>query len=180
MTMSILSPLAQPFHPIMGEIVQPTIYNNGVPSMTFSGTEHEFLTYITDEVLDEAFPPTAEDAAELEATEFFVQLMATLEILEEREEAARSLHAGLQKRWEARRGLTGKPRAPKHRVNQVHHGEARLVDSHELAMLDSSPLHIENRMRAKEQGMVSKPKMNKNLGANFGPRKPIQQPRKNS
>lgn len=148
--------------------------------MTFTGTEHEFLSYITDEVLDEAFPPTAEEAAELEATEFFVQLMATLDLLEEREEAARSLHAGLQKRWEARRGLTGKPRSPKHRVNQVHHGEPRLLESHELIIHDNAPLQIENRMRAKEHGMMSKPRMNQKHCAKFGQKKPIQQPRKNS
>lgn len=164
----------------MGEIVQPTIYNNGVPSMTFAGSEHEFLEYITDEVLDEAFPPTAEEAAELEATEMFVQLMATLDILEEREEAARSLHAGLKKRWEARRGLAGKPRAPKHRIIQAHHGEPHLLDSLELAILDHAPLHIENRMRAMDNAMVAKPKMNKNLGVKLGHKKPIQQPRKNS
>lgn len=159
--------------------MQPTIYNNGVPSLTFSGTEHEFLMSFTDETLDEAFPPTAEEAAEIEEAEFFVALMANLAGLEEREEAARSLHAGLKKRWEARRGLVGKPRDARHLVNQVHHGEPRLLDSHEIAVTDKTPLRIENRMRAKEHGMVTKPRMS-NPGVKFGHKKPIQQPRKNS
>jgi hypothetical protein len=179
MTASVLSPLAQPFHPIMGLEVQPTIYNNGIPSLTFSGTEHEFLSCITDETLDEAFPPTAEEAAELEEAELFVALMANLAALEESEEAARALHAGLKKRWEARRGLVGKPRAARHIVAQVNHGEPRLLDSHEIVVVDHTPLRIENRMRAKEHGMV-KPRMNKNLGAQFGHKRPIHQPLKNS
>lgn len=164
----------------MGEIVQPMIYNDGLPCLTFMGTEHEFLASITDEVLDEAFPPTAEEAAELEATEFFVSLMANLAILEEREEAAMALHAGLKKRWEARRGLAGKPRAPRHLVNQVHHGEPRLIDSHDLVVLDHTPLLIENRFRAKENSMATHPKINRKSGSKFGHKKPIQQPRKNS
>ena len=180
MTASVLSPFAQPFRPIMGEIVQPMIYNNGVPSLTFIGSEHEFLAGITDEVLDEAFPPTAEEAAELEATEFFVDLMATLAVMEEKEEAARSLHAGLKKRWEARRGLHGKPLVPRHSVNQVHHGEPRLLNAHDLVVLDRTAFQIENRMRAKEHGMVTKPKNHRSFASAFGHKKPIQQPRKNS
>mmetsp|Transcript_105811 Transcript_105811/g.296225 ORF Transcript_105811/g.296225 Transcript_105811/m.296225 type:complete len:181 (-) Transcript_105811:258-800(-) len=180
MTVSVLSPFAQPFHPIMGEEVQPTIYNNGIPSMTFLGSEHDFLCSITDETLDEAFPPTAQEAAELEAAEFFVELMANLASLEESEEAARSLHDGLKKRWEARRGLVGKPRAARHIISPVNHGEPHLLDSHEIVVLDYTPLHIENRMRAKEHSMMTKPRINKNLGTKFGHKKPIQQPRKNS
>jgi hypothetical protein len=178
MTASVLSPLAQPFHPIMGEEVQPTIYNNGFPSLTFSGTEHEFLRSITDETLDEAFPPSAEEAAELEAAEFFVALMAYLARLEEREEAARSLHEGLKKRWEVRRGLEGKPRAARHIVAPVNHGEPHLLDSHEITVVDHTPLHFENRMRAKEH--MGKPRMNKYHRPQFGPKRPIHQPRKNS
>eukprot|EP00429_Kryptoperidinium_foliaceum_P004743 CAMPEP_0176010740 /NCGR_PEP_ID=MMETSP0120_2-20121206/4928_1 /TAXON_ID=160619 /ORGANISM="Kryptoperidinium foliaceum, Strain CCMP 1326" /LENGTH=181 /DNA_ID=CAMNT_0017343589 /DNA_START=9 /DNA_END=554 /DNA_ORIENTATION=- len=181
MTASVLSPLAQPFHPVMGEYVQPTIYNNGIPSMTVTSSEHEFLSSITDDVLDDAFPPTAEEAAELEETEFFVTLMANLAMLEEKEETARSLHDGLKKRWQARRGLAGKPRAPLHSVKKVHHGTPSLIDSHDLVVIDPIPLRVENRMRAKEQSFLVNPnKMNKKIGAKLSQKKPIQQPRKNS
>ena len=178
MTASVLSPLAQPFHPIMGEEVHPTIFNNGVPSLTVLGSEHEFLMSITDETLDDAFPPTAEDAAELEACELFVRLMADLAMLEEREEASRTLHDGLKKRWEARRGLDGKPRSAKHVVKRVSHAAPHLLESQDIVVVDKTSFHIENRMRAMEHGI--KPRMNDKTGATFSHKKPIHQPRKNS
>ena len=61
-----------------------TIFNQGVPSLTFSGSESEFLHTIADEAIDEAFPPNAAEAAELEAAETFVSLMAQLALLEEK------------------------------------------------------------------------------------------------
>lgn len=180
MAASVLSPLAPPFHPITGELVRPMIYNDGVPSLTFQGTVHQFLEGIADEVLDEAFSPTAEEAAELEAAEYFVELMANLASLEEKEEAARTLHTGLKKRWHSRRGLTCKPRAPIHSTNHVHRGAACSLKSHDLVRLDHSPpFHVENRMRAK-QDILIEPKRNKKLHANLACRTPIQQPRKKS
>lgn len=180
MTASVLSPLAEPFHPIMGEVVSPTIFNDGVPSLTFQGSESEFFHSITDETLDEAFPPNAEDAAELEAAEFFVGLMANLAVLEEREEAARFLHAGLKKRWEARRRLCGKPRAPRHLVNPVRHGEPRLLDSNEIVIHDHASIVFDNRMRAKQNIQMTKPRMKMRSLQRAAYKKPIQQPRKNS
>ena len=180
MTASVLSPLAQPFHPIMGDVVHPTIFNDGVPSLMFAGSKAEFLQSFTDETLDEAFPPTAEDAAELEDVDFFVNLMANLAVLEEKEEAARSLHAGLKKRWEARRGLHGKPRAAKHLVQRVNHGEPHLLDSKEVVIHDPTPLLVEHRMRAQENSKMTKPLFKQKVANNnFGHKRPIQQPRKN-
>lgn len=149
--------------------------------MVVSSTEHDFLSsMITDETMDEAFPPTAQDAAELEAVEFFVALMASLDLLEEQEEAARSYHVGMKKRWEARRGLAGKPRAAMHRVKPVPHGEPRLVDHQDLLVLEKSPLHIENHMLAKgRHGPEGNPRMNMKMGGSKHQRNmPIQQPRK--
>lgn len=182
MTTSVLSPLAQPFHPVMGEVAYPTIFNNGLPSIVVSSSEHDFLIeMITDETLDEAFPPSAQDAAELEAVEFFVSMMANFALLEEREEATRSLHSGLKKRWEARRGLTGKPRAPMYSVQPVSHSRARLIDNHELVPVDKAPLHMENRMRAKEQHTLGSKTRNciKTGSLKHQRKMPIHQPRKN-
>jgi hypothetical protein len=60
---------------------------------------------------------------ELEAVEMFVEMMANLAHLEEKEEMTRFSedHVGLAKRWEARRELHGKPRPPKHLVQKVVH-----------------------------------------------------------
>lgn len=178
MTTSVLSPLAAPFHPVMGEGVHLTIFNDGIPSLTFAGSESEFLHSITDETLDEAFPPSAEDAAELEDVEFFVKLMVKLAVLEEKEEAARSLHVGLKKRWEARRELNGKPRAAKHLVERVQHGDPHLLDCKEVVLHDPTPHFLDNRIRAKESSKMSKPMMSKKNLGKPGFQKPIQQPRK--
>ena len=183
MTASVLSPLAVPFHPVMGEIAYPTIFNNGIPSMVVSSTEHDFLaTMITDETLDEAFPPTAQDAAELEAVEFFVALMANLELLEEQEEATGSLHTAIKKRWEARRGLAGKPRSPMNRIKHVSHGEPSLVENHDSLVLEKGPLHMENHLHAKGRLYPrGSPRVDTKMGGAKHQRcMPIQQPRKRS
>jgi hypothetical protein len=179
MTTTVLSPLAQPFHPIMGQDMNPTIYNDGVPTLTFQGSDSEFLLTIHDETLEEAFPPTAQDAAELEAVETFVALMANLAFLEEREENARTLHAGLKKRWEVRRGLAGRPRTPRHSVRQVIHGKHHLLDdSDEVVVYDHTHTLIDHRMRARATLGMAKPLMAKKLGKHVARPKPIQQPRK--
>lgn len=182
MTTSILSPFAQPFHPVMGEMAYPMIFNNGIPSLVVSSTEHDFLaSMITDETLEEAFPPSAQDAAELEAVDLFVAMLANLDLLEEQEEAARSLHMGIKKRWEARRGLSGKPRAPMHRVTPVLHGTPHLLDHQDLLVLDKSPLHVENEMLARGRRDSAKPRFTTKVGGSKHQRNmPIQQPRKQS
>ena len=76
MTASVLSPQAAPFHPLSYEPINLAVYNDGVPSLAFSkGSESEVLHGISDDTIDEAFPPTAEEAAELEAAELFVSMM---------------------------------------------------------------------------------------------------------
>ena len=173
----VLSPQATAFTPSF-EPVNLAIFNDGVPAMSFQpGHESELLHGIPDDAIDEAFPPTAEEAAELEAAEYFVSLMANLAFLEEREEATRSVHAGLKKRWEARRELVGRPRLPKHLVHSVPHGEPRLADSNSLVVHDHAHEVLENRMRAKESSRMAKPRVTKKVAK--GPvQKPIQQPRK--
>jgi hypothetical protein len=174
----LLSPLAQPFHPVIGE--DPSlaiIYNDGVPSLAFQGSHSEFLHTITDDAIDEAFPPDAQEAAELEAVEIFVEMMASFALLEEREEATRFVHAGLKKRWEARRELVGRPRPPKHLVHQVIHGGPHLLDASEIVVYDHSPMMHEYRMRAREM-RVAKQHMSKKRVSRGMPTRPILQPRK--
>eukprot|EP00574_Skeletonema_japonicum_P004641 CAMPEP_0201723698 /NCGR_PEP_ID=MMETSP0593-20130828/7650_1 /ASSEMBLY_ACC=CAM_ASM_000672 /TAXON_ID=267983 /ORGANISM="Skeletonema japonicum, Strain CCMP2506" /LENGTH=173 /DNA_ID=CAMNT_0048214829 /DNA_START=114 /DNA_END=635 /DNA_ORIENTATION=- len=89
------------------------IYNEGRPSCTFYGnqSEHDVLQCINEEAIETCFPPSAEDAAELDAAEDFVETMAWLSFLDECDERARFSFEGLGKRWSARRaaGLIGKP-----------------------------------------------------------------------
>ena len=53
-----LSPLAQTFQPM-----EFAIFNDGVPSSVFYGShpDHEVLRLISDEAIDELFPPSAEE-----------------------------------------------------------------------------------------------------------------------
>lgn len=103
-----LSPSAPPFEPI-----EFAIFNDGVPGSVFFGVhpEHEIVQHIPDEAIEEIFPPSAEDVAELEAAEDWVETLAWLAYLDECDEAARFSMAGFGKRWAARRkaGLIGKP-----------------------------------------------------------------------
>jgi hypothetical protein len=53
-----LSPLAQPFEPM-----EFAIFNDGVPSSVFYGShpDHDVIWLISDEAIDELFPPSAEE-----------------------------------------------------------------------------------------------------------------------
>lgn len=179
---SVLSPLAKPFHPLMGQDVNSIIYNDGVPALAFQGSPSQFLHTIEDETLDEAFPPSAEDAAELEAVEIFVEMMATLSYLEDKEEAARDLHSGLKKRWEARRELVHRPKPAKHLVKSVVHAQPNTVGSLDIVVFDHSHVLQEHRLRQRESAHMAKLSMPKKNNGNkmsmMHQHKPIQQPRK--
>ena len=87
---SVLSPIASPFHPRIGEDIEDygVIYDgDGIPVM--QAVQHQVLHNISDETLDDAFPPDATDAAELDAADDFVETMALLGLLEDHEEIAR-------------------------------------------------------------------------------------------
>lgn len=143
-----------------------------------SQSDTDFLKTFSDETLEEAFPPTAEEAAELEAVEVFVvsgllahtflvchdasdqprvlkNLMANLDMLERKEEATRLVRAGLQKRLEAK---------------------IRLVRSQEHL---SGPQKRERTIR--EQGLpkVTNPRIGQRY-VKLSAKQPIQQPRKHS
>ena len=101
----LLSALAQPFQPAF-RAPAGVVFNDGVPSSMLS--EHDIVQGYTGEALDENFPPSAQEAAELEAVEMFVDIMAYLSMLEEKEERARSSFCHIKKHWEARRTLPTK------------------------------------------------------------------------
>jgi hypothetical protein len=163
----------------MGQEINNVIYNDGIPSLSFQGSHSDFLRSIQDEVLDEAFPPTAEEAAELEAVEIFVEMMATLSYLEDREEATRSVHAGLKKRWEARRELVGRPKPAKYLIKPVIHMQPTVAGTTELVSHDHSNILEEHRMRQRgQQVRMTKLAYSKKYNKGTGHQKPIQQPRK--
>jgi hypothetical protein len=99
------------------------IYNNGVPSLVLTTEQdiYDILHGIEDPL--ECFPPDAQEAAELEACEAFVETMAMLALLEEAEEQARHHFCHIRKRWEVRRqrGLIGRPKPAQHLVRTKPH-----------------------------------------------------------
>jgi hypothetical protein len=198
---NMLSVTAEPFHPVHGTEINAVIYNDlGIPSFTFQGTDSEFLHSIADDAIDEAFPPSAQEAAELEAVETFVEMMATLSKMEEREEKTRFSDGGLgKKRWMARRELNGKPRPAKHSVYKVNHhnhhqGGRHPLDKEEKGTTDllevfgdkeGTLLLRDRRLRQREMSRMEKlvtASSNHKMSHNqhHQKKKPIQQPRKNS
>lgn len=183
----MLSVTAKPFHPVHGTEVNAIIYNDGIPSCSFKGSDTEFLHTITDEAIDEAFPPSAQEAAELEAVEMFVEMMAMLSHMEEKEELTRfsDEHTGLGKRWQARRELKSKPRPAKHSVKPVvhrhHPGEEKAT---ELVGFDAERNHAtlqEHRLRQREiqrMARLTTPRISKKVTNRHKNHTPIQIPRK--
>jgi len=188
----LLSPLATAYQPAAC-YASPTgvVFNDGVPSSMLS--DHDIVYGYSGEALDENFPPTAQDAAELEAVEFFVDIMATLDMLEDMEEKARSSFCHIKKRWEARRedGLVSKPRPAKHSVQPVdhtssssHHAVGKSLMTTDVVPFDQSNrvlavALLHSRTRAREDFRRANNSNNKgNAKLNHGLRKPLQQPRK--
>ncbi|KAL7541576.1 hypothetical protein ACHAXR_011917, partial [Thalassiosira sp. AJA248-18] len=149
-----LSASAQPFQPL-----EFAIFNNGVPSSVFYGIhpEHDVVQHIPDDAIEEIFPPSAEDIAELEAAEDHVEVMAWLSYLDECDEAARTSFAGYQKRWAARRqdGLIGKPHPPRKDRRSRHHleddGSSLSSAGEQLSIVPYVPRMFEVRPRKMER-----------------------------
>ena len=165
----MLSVTAKPFHPVHGTEVNAIIYVDGIPSCcslgsnigdanyNYSNCMSEFTHSIADEAIDEAFPPSAQEAAELEAVEIFVEMMANLAHLEEREDVMRFKGKGLGKRWMARRELRSKPRPPKHSIRLVDHNNANPykeeAKSHDIVVFDAEKSF---HARLKEQRILQR------------------------
>eukprot|EP00558_Chaetoceros_sp_UNC1202_P005651 CAMPEP_0197246642 /NCGR_PEP_ID=MMETSP1429-20130617/18444_1 /TAXON_ID=49237 /ORGANISM="Chaetoceros sp., Strain UNC1202" /LENGTH=199 /DNA_ID=CAMNT_0042707357 /DNA_START=115 /DNA_END=714 /DNA_ORIENTATION=+ len=192
---SILSPLAEPFVPTrlgyQDYASFAAIYNDGIPQGVVVGNhaDHDIIHNISDAAIDEIFPPTAYDAAELDAADDFLTAMVDLSFLEEREEKTRSNYGHhLTKRWEARRqaGLSGRPYKIKAGIHPTKHdvkgpSEAKLVhfDRHHRAHVNVE--HFENRRRlagASRHGRNHQFQGKKANSMVHGFVKPIHQPRK--
>uniref|UniRef100_A0A6U3S1N0 Uncharacterized protein n=2 Tax=Ditylum brightwellii TaxID=49249 RepID=A0A6U3S1N0_9STRA len=185
---SLLSPLASPFTPTpryAEASPEFVIFADGKPSLVCAGDhpEHEILQGIDDSAIDEMFPPTAEEAAEIEAVEFFVTTLAEISLLEDREERARTAFSHIKKRWEARRGagLRGKPYPARSNPDQFK--SAGLAKSKETSLISTEHYprafalpDVESRLRCKDakRREISQ-KINKNQHRQL---MPIQQPRK--
>lgn len=181
---SKLSVDAAPFHPfgLWRDPVNICIYNDGEPTMTLvtEKDRYDILQGINDEALDDVFPPDAEEAFELETTEAFVREMATLAMLEEREEQARRTFLHYEKRWEVRRaaGPSGRPRPAMHLILPVvHNVKIYRPDTTALAFH-----HITGRrfVEQYERSKLEKRVCSRRTKATSAPPRPIVQPRKNS
>jgi hypothetical protein len=174
-----LSPDARPFHPCSLEHEDfAYVYNNGVPSLVLTSERDvaEVLYGIQDNAIDENFPPTAEEAAEMEAVQAFVDLMATLSFLEEQEEKSRINFESFEKRWECRRaeGLTGKPNPAKGLVQAKNHTPRQAQNIKTLVKKLVIPYSSKDTM-TKKPNKLAAGKKPKHVS---GVRSPIQQPRK--
>jgi len=185
----MLSVTAKPFHPVHGIEMNAIIYNDGIPSCSFQGSSSEFLHSITDEAIDEAFPPSAQEAAELEAVEIFVEMMANLAHLEEKEEMTRFSddHTGLGKRWMARRELRNKPLPAKHSIKPVVHRHTpkaeKVTDVVAFDLERSQATLKEYRLRQREierMARLTTHHKKKVITNRHKKQMPIQQPRKQS
>lgn len=186
----MLSPLAAPFHPTISmpfSMYEPSefvIYSDGIPVLVSTDADNKaVLQGISDEAIDEVFPPTLDEQAELETVDEFNEILAELSVLEESEEEARRTFCHIKKRWEARReeGLIGKPKPMKaldgHKQQRKNsHCESRSTDvelrsTKKLSRSDQLPVkHIKE-----ERKHFATPK---NVRG-FHNSKPIHQPRKN-
>lgn len=174
-----LSPDAPPFHPSSLEHEDfAYVYNDGVPGLVLTSERDvaKVLYGIQDKAIDENFPPTAEEAAEMEAVQAFVDLMATLAFLEEQEEQSRINFDSFVKRWECRRaeGLTGKPNPAKGLVQPKNHSPRQTQNIKTLVKKWAIP-HSPKETLMKKPLKPAVGKKPKHIG---GGRNPIQQPRK--
>lgn len=193
---SVLNPLASSFHPRFDEPLDfGTIYTNGVPSASFFGAhpEHTTLHNIDDDALDEAFPPSADEAAELDAVMDFVLTMSYLNVVEEQEERARSDFSHVAgTRWEARRarGMVGRPhpaKSPKAtdssfvmaKNHQLFSQETDIVPfEHGGSKKVHMPHHDQECMHSRNAGVGHHGKTRGRFAKGRSYAMPIQQPRK--
>jgi hypothetical protein len=180
---SVLSVNAAPFHPtgFRYDPVEICIYNDGEPTMTLASEKdrYDILHGISDDALDQVFPPDAEEANELETTESFVKEMAMLAMLEEREEHARRTLCHLEKRWEVRRaaGPSGRPRPAMHLIVPVDHSvKVRRPMTTTVALHKVCQRSIDRYERAKMTKRID----HRRIKAKAAPLRPIHQPRKSS
>mmetsp|Transcript_53182 Transcript_53182/g.78942 ORF Transcript_53182/g.78942 Transcript_53182/m.78942 type:complete len:190 (-) Transcript_53182:405-974(-) len=189
MSTSVLSPLAQPFFPPSGMATGHGLVSsdscfaisyNGNPSCVCVD-EAEVMRGITDEAIEECFPPTIEDIEELEETDFFVALMATLDMIEEKEEKSRGF-SDVKKRWATRRKegipVGGRCRPPKEGdiVASTHRNLSFKMS--DKIVPKGKVYHDGNRIKNWRVGHSMKHPVSKRNTGMHGHFRPIQQPRK--
>ena len=158
------------------------IYNDGVPSMMLVSEEDVYNVLHGVEDPLESFPPDATDAAELDEVDSFVDAMATLAVLEDREEAFRANFSFCKKRWEARRaeGLRGRPHPAKFSVDPVQHLTKSATPTHQdvktlVRFLHARRMLSNEQMNSREKSRIQN---HPHKQARNHTRRPIQQPRK--
>ena len=179
----ILSPLAPAFTP---NTAQFAIYNNGVPCMVSAGKrgESEIIAGLSDEVLDIIFPLTAEDVAEMEECDAFVEVLATLSLLEDRESVYRARFDDFHsKRWEARReeGLVGRPHAVRNTIKpKKHFALGKHVESEKSIVKVDPSTKQSQMMQARHRSSADAKSMRvpSNMKRYASVTRPIVQPRK--
>jgi hypothetical protein len=180
-----LSADAAPFHPYtFCDPVSATIYNDGIPSMVMSSSHalSDILHGIQDEALDQEFPPDATEAAEIEAVEIFVEMMAQLSMLEEIEEQSRVDFHHIKKRWESRRqdGLKSRPRVARHMFDRVDHKSQTNQFSSQCRVLVPVSHHQYQREKMAHHEATRRVARNRMPAVPATLRPTIQQPRKQS
>lgn len=151
------------------------IFNDGIPSLLPVGSD--IIRGISDEAIDECFPPTAEEVAEMEVVDHFVNTLAALDLLEEREERVRLDLSILPKRWAVRRELNGKPRPARSEIpaksHSSHEDEIKLVVYDRKHRSYEKNDHGNNLISSRHHVIRANKKVN-----SWRVNKPIQQPRK--
>lgn len=178
-TFSTLRADAKPFYAQTYEPVDIAIYNSGVPSLTVPNEQglSDILHGIEDPM--DSFPPDAEDAFELEMAEQFVEEMANLSLLEERDQRARTHFTHVQKRWEVRRatGPRGRPKKAMNLIVPENHLSNKSANVTTLVVSSRHHrMHLQNKMHAEELKQRREPRSMKMTAMKHT--QPIQQPRK--
>jgi hypothetical protein len=197
----LLSPLAKPFEPSLSTSRNGAsffhIYNNGVPSMIHASGEFEIIEGVSDEAIENIFPPTLEELHEMDEVDVFVEMLAEIAILEDRDEAARSF-ADVKKRWAARRkegvpvrgtaesssGSSHHSRARFHHSNPVagipmvqHHRLSTDLVPYNANQARLTHFHGDSQFASKLKSKHLNNKANNNRWAFRGNMKPIMQPK---
>jgi len=185
----LLSPLANPFIPMRIECNEDSafraIYIDGVPELVIAGEQpdHEIIQNIPDEAIDEVFPLSATDAAELDTVDQFLMTMVNISYLEDREEKARNGFSHIKKRWESRRqqGLNGKSIQIRADIERAIHGTSLIRSTKNIVPYDrnierSSGSNLNSKLR--EKVITKHQNLSKRSNVLHRYSKPIQQPRK--
>ena len=138
---------------------------NGAPSAVFysppnSPTRKSSICDLSDECIEELFPPTDQELMELEIVDQYVELLAYLDCIEEQEsyDPEEFLAMNFQKRWETRRKDRATTRDATRRYAGKKHadGTAIAVNVEDVTLIH--PLPKKGHRSRLEQKMMDKGK----------------------